>query len=62
MELKSQLFSLGLFCDYEEGKRREERLHCGCKRNEEFEDINNNDSRAVFLGIMVSAGWLFGQH
>lgn len=48
MELKSQLFSLGLFCDYEERKKREERFHCGCERNEEFEDINNSDGRAVF--------------
>lgn len=54
MELKSQLFSLVLFCDYQERKRGEDRLCCGCKGNEEFEDINISDSRAFgFLGFMV---------
>ena len=54
MELKSQLFSLVLLRDIRKEKRGEDRLRCGCKRNEEFEDINNSDSRAFgFLGFMV---------
>lgn len=65
MELKSQLFSLVLFCDYQERKGGEDRLRCGCKGNEEFEDINKSDSRAFgFLGFGVQearnspeAGW-----
>lgn len=61
MGLKSRLFSMTIG----KKKERKKRLSFGCKRNEEFEEISNNDSRAVvFLGLYGFPSFLApeGQH
>lgn len=52
MELKSQFFSLVLFCDCRKGKGEKKDLVMVVKGTRNLEEISNNDNRAVvFSGL-----------